>query len=287
MLSYKNLVDDATQQIYPQSDTPRIDAEVILQHTIGQSTSWLIAYGDSPATSEHIKAYYAAIARRSAGEPVAYIIGHRDFWTLSLDVNEHVLIPRPDTETLIESALERVTNTPTTQILDLGTGSGAIALSLAKECPLAHVTATDKHLKALNVAKSNAEKNDIGNVSFVQGRWFDAISNDRGFDLIASNPPYIEAGDAHLTKGDLRFEPSTALIADDQGLADLRELIKHAPNFLKENAHLIVEHGFNQAEAVLEMFSAQGFVEIELSKDLNMLPRCTRGKWPNKKPKSP
>ena len=279
MITYKGLVDDATKQIYSQSDTPRIDAEVLIQHVTGQSMAWLIAYGDTPASAEHIKSFYELVRRRGHGEPVAYIIGVRDFWTLTLKVDENVLIPRPDTEALVDSALESLARDQSLDVLDLGTGSGAIALSIAKERSMAKVIATDLHDGALNVAKANAVDNDINNVEFRQGGWFEPIDGKEQFDLIASNPPYVEPGDAHLSQGDLRFEPITALVAGNQGLADLHNIIENAPRFLKDGATLIVEHGYNQAEQVAEAFSKNGFQHIELVKDINDLPRCTRGQW--------
>lgn len=279
MITYKGLVDDATKQIYSQSDTPRIDAEVLIQHVTGQSMAWLIAYGDTPASAEHIKSFYELVRRRGHGEPVAYITGVRDFWTLTLKVDENVLIPRPDTEALVDSALESLARDQSLDVLDLGTGSGAIALSIAKERSMAKVIATDLHDGALNVAKANAVDNDINNVEFRQGGWFEPIDGKEQFDLIASNPPYVEPGDAHLSQGDLRFEPITALVAGNQGLADLHNIIENAPRFLKDGATLIVEHGYNQAEQVAEAFSKNGFQHIELVKDINDLPRCTRGQW--------
>lgn len=288
MLTYKALVDDGTQHIYSQSETPRIDAEVLLQHVTGQSMAWYIAYGDSPALAEHITVFYQLIARRVDGEPIAYLTGERDFWTLTLKVDKNVLIPRPDTETLVEGALDVLgltesiangssANAQSLNILDLGTGSGAIALSLAKECKNAKVIATDYQAAALEVAKLNAKHNSINNLEFRQGSWFEPINNSERFDLIASNPPYIEHNDPHLKRGDLRFEPISALVAKDSGLADLQNIIETAPAFLKDQAWLIVEHGYNQAEQVASLFSDNGFEKIELLKDINHLPRCTRG----------
>lgn len=275
--SYKALVNDGTQQIYSQSETPRIDAEVLIQHVTNQSMAWFIAYGDSPALAEHSKDFYALIAKRTQGVPIAYLTGERDFWTLTLKVDENVLIPRPDTEVLVESALECLTKDSPLKILDLGTGSGAIALSLAKERANARVIATDFQAGALGVAKSNAEHNSIRNVEFRQGSWFEPIEPQERFDLIASNPPYVEPGDAHLSQGDLRFEPIEALVANDQGFADIQKIIETAPSFLKEQACLIIEHGYNQSEQVAQLFCDNGFEHIKLMKDINDLPRCTRG----------
>lgn len=275
--TYKSLVDDAKALLYEHCDTPRIDAEILIGHVTKQPLSWLISYGDSIASAEHIKQFYKLVNERQSGQPIAYLIGERDFWTLSLSVDSNVLIPRPDTETLVEAALPLLANSDDTNVLDLGTGSGAIALSLAKELPKANVTAVDMHSNALNVAKKNAAKNNISNVSFVQSNWFESLDDSLQYDLIASNPPYIEPNNPHLNQGDLRFEPTTALVAQDNGLADLSNIIQTAPQFLKDNGWLIVEHGYNQASAVEHLFKQSGFTQISLHKDLNNLARCTLG----------
>lgn len=278
MLSYAALIDDATKLLFDSSDTPRIDAEVLMQHVIGRPIAWLIAYGDTVATGDHVKAFCELTASREQGTPIAYLTGSRDFWSLTLKVNENVLIPRPDTETLVEAALERLPKQIDLDVLDLGTGSGAIALSIAKERPLAKVLAVDYQAAALDVAKENSALNKISNVSFLVSDWFSAIEPELRFDLIASNPPYVEVGDPHLVQGDLRFEPDTALIADGHGISDLRKVIQTAPRFLKSRGSLIVEHGYNQADDVSALFNANGFTEIELLKDINDLARCTVGK---------
>jgi len=277
MLSYRALLDDATKHLFDGSDTPRIDAEVLMQHVIQKPLAWLIAYGDTTPTADHIKDFYALVAARQNGQPIAYLTGSRDFWTLKLKVNEHVLIPRPDTETLVEEALARLPKAHNLEILDLGTGSGAIALSIAKERPQSKVLAVDLHENALEVAAMNAELNKVTNVDFLVSHWFNEIDTEKCFDLIVSNPPYVESGDPHLAQGDLRFEPDSALIADEQGLADLRMIIKTAPSFLASNGWLIVEHGFNQANEIATLFTNNGFTKIELFEDINELPRCTAG----------
>ena len=279
--TYDFLVNDAKALLYESSETPRIDAEILMQHITKQPLSWLISYGDRIASAEHITLFYQLVEKRKHGQPIAYLVGERDFWSLTLTVNEHVLIPRPDTETLIEAALPLTLNTTNTNILDLGTGSGAIALSLAKECPNATVTAVDYHDNALNVAKLNAKRNNIDNVTFIQSDWFNSLTPEVGFDLIASNPPYIEESDSHLEQGDLRFEPISALVALENGLADLSTIIKTAPQYLKQNGWLIVEHGYNQAQEVEKLFEYYGFSSITLRHDLNHLPRCTLGQYKN------
>jgi release factor glutamine methyltransferase len=280
MLSYTALIDDATKQLYDTTDTPRIDSEVLMQHVLQKDIAWLIGYGDTLASADHSKAFYELVAKRHSGQPIAYLIGWRDFWTLTLTVNENVLIPRPDTETLVEEALERLSKDSSIDVLELGTGSGAIALSIAKERPLANVIAVEYHSKALEVAKHNSKANDVTNVEFRLSDWFAAIDQSEQFDLIASNPPYVEPNDPHLQQGDLRFEPLTALTAPEHGLADIRNIIEAAPRHLKNNGWVIIEHGFNQAEEVADLLSKNGFSQITLHKDINQLPRCTCGKKP-------
>ena len=280
-ITYAFLVNDAKALLYDCSETPRIDAEILMQHITKQPLSWLISYSDSIASAEHIKLFYQLVAKRKQCQPVAYLIGERDFWSLTLTVNEHVLIPRPDTETLIEAALPLLSSTASPCVLDLGTGTGAIALSLAKECPSAAVTAIDYHNSALNVAKHNAKRNNIKNVAFIKSDWFNSLSSDIRFDLITSNPPYIDSNDCHLEQGDLRFEPINALVAEENGLADLSTIIKTAPDFLKPNGWLIIEHGYNQATEVEGLFTQHGFSSIALHHDLNELPRCTLGQYNN------
>ncbi|MFT6033187.1 MAG: release factor glutamine methyltransferase [Arenicella sp.] len=277
MLSYQALINDATQQLYDSTETPRIDSEVLMQHVLQKDIAWLIGYGDTTASAEHTKAFYELVIKRHVGQPIAYLVGFRDFWTLNLLVNENVLIPRSDTETLVEKALERLPKDQVIEVLDLGTGSGAIALSIAKERPLASVIAVEYHAGALQLAEHNAQRNNIENVEFRLSDWFAAVRQSERFDLIASNPPYVEPGDAHLQQGDLRFEPITALTALDNGLADIRKIIESASSHLKDNGWLVIEHGFNQASQVAELFQQNGFSQIKLCKDINELPRCTLG----------
>jgi len=279
-VSYRGLIDDAKQALYDTSDTPRIDAEILLQHVINQPLSWLIAFGDRIASTEHTRAYYQLVEKRQQGQPIAYLIGERDFWSLVLSVNEHVLIPRPDTETLVEAALERIdSSNQNLKLLDLGTGSGAIALSLAKEQPTANVVALDQSPDALKVATHNAQHNQINNVQFMQSDWFSALDDRQKFDLIASNPPYIEPNDPHLAQGDLRFEPASALVAQENGLSDLRIIINQAPEYLNANGWLIVEHSYNQADDMKQLFNERGFTNVSTVYDLNQLPRCTLGQY--------
>jgi len=279
MPSYQELLDDASSTLSNSSDTPRIDAEILLQHVLDKPLAWLIANGGTSAISEHIKSFYEIVECRRQGQPVAYLLGYRDFWTLRLAVNDNVLIPRPDTETLVEQALERLSPLKQQAVLELGTGSGAIALAIAKERPLANVLASDYSDAALAVAKGNAKSNRIDNVQFMQSDWFAAIKPQAQFDLIAANPPYVDNDDPHIQQGDLRFEPNLALVADEEGLADLRYIIEHARHFLKPGGFLIVEHGFEQGEEIAQFFKHHAYTDIQLYMDINQLPRCTAAQW--------
>ena len=246
-------------------------------HVVQKPLAWLITHGDSIALSEHLKLFYSLVTQRQQGQPIAYLVGHKEFWSLSLKVTPDVLIPRPDTETLVEQALTLLDGCEQPDILDLGTGSGAIALALAKEIPSAHVIALDASAAALSVARDNAASCKLNNVQFLQSNWFDQLGSTC-FDLIASNPPYIETGDPHLSQGDLRFEPKIALVSEGDGLADLRAITQQAIIYLKPGGHLIVEHGFNQSAQVAQLFGMAGLNNIKQHKDLNDLPRCTAGR---------
>lgn len=278
--TYQSIINDATALLYDVSDSPRIDAEVLLQHVIEKPLAWLIAHGDSLATKAHLLAFFELIALRQQGQPIAYITGHKEFWSLDLKVNESVLIPRPDTEILVEQALERLAKDKPNAVLDLGTGSGAIALAIAKERPLSSVVAIDSQAPAIEIAKQNAEANKVNNASFLLSAWFSDLPSQK-FDLIASNPPYIEPNDHHLEKGDLRFEPSSALIGADDGLGDIRHIIANAPEYLVTGGHILIEHGYNQKTQVRDILLTKGFCDVNNYQDLNNLPRCTAAKWPS------
>ena len=277
--TYQSLIRDATHQLENYSESPRVDSEILLQHAISRTMAWLVAHGDKIAIPVHIRDFFILLERRKLGQPIAYILGYRDFWTLRLKVNAHVLIPRPDTETLVEQVLELIDPSVPCRLLDLGTGSGAIALSIAKERPLAKVLAVDSQMYALEIAKQNAQQHELNNVDFLQSNWFDDLPTS-GFDLIASNPPYVEASDKHLLQGDLRFEPDSALIGGADGLADLREIISTAPEYLTKGGWLVLEHGVDQHTKIEALLVETGFRNIDLHRDLNNHPRCSVGQWP-------
>lgn len=255
----------------------RVDAEALLLHVLGQPRGWLFTHGGDALTPDQSSRFDELIARREAGEPVAYLTGSRGFWTLDLEVTPDTLIPRPETELLVELALARIPHGAASRIADLGTGSGAIGLAIASERPTARVVATDASEAALAVARRNAQGNDIANIEFRHGSWLAPLADER-FDLIASNPPYIENGDPHLVEGDLRFEPMSALASGDDGLDDLRTLVSAAPSRLVVGGWLLVEHGWEQGDAVRALFASAGFSDVETIRDLEGRDRVTLGR---------
>lgn len=263
----------------------RFEAELLLGHALGRDRAWLFAHARDAVDAAAAARFVSLCARRARGEPVAYIIGRRGFWTLDLAVTPDTLVPRPETELLVEAALARLPLDPRSlkrplQIADLGTGSGAIALSLASERPLATVLATDASAAALAVAGANARDNAIDNVRFVQGDWLQPLAGLR-FDLIASNPPYVAEGDPHLGEGDLRFEPAMALSSGSDGLDALRTIISGAPLHLEPGGVLLVEHGLEQGPSVRALFSSAGFLGVETLRDLEQRERITLGAMPS------
>ena len=257
----------------------RREAALLLLHVLGRDRAWLFAHADAVPAAAQAEAFRALCARRRAGEPVAYLTGRRGFWTLELAVNKATLIPRPETELLVEQALARLAEDEPLRVADLGTGSGAIALSIARERPLAAVIATDLYGPTLAVATRNARANGVDNVWFRRGDWFVALGGER-FDLIASNPPYIAAGDAHLGQGDLRFEPAPALASGADGLDDLRRLVAGAPEHLVPGGWLLLEHGHDQGEAVRALLAGRGYADVETLRDLEDRDRVSLGRWP-------
>ncbi|PJK09611.1 protein-(glutamine-N5) methyltransferase, release factor-specific [Lysobacteraceae bacterium NML95-0200] len=259
----------------------REDAEHLLLHVLGKSRGWLFAHDNDALDRRLAESFEALLARRMAGEPVAYITGQRGFWTLNLNVSPATLIPRPETELLVELALARWPSEAALQAADLGTGSGAIALALASERPAAQIIATDASAAALEVARHNAQSHAIGNVDFRHGYWYAPLAGER-FDLILSNPPYIEADDAHLAQGDLRFEPRTALASGADGLHDLRHIVALAPEHLNAGGWLLLEHGWQQGAAVRSLLAAAGFSEVSTAQDLEQRERVSFGRWAGK-----
>jgi release factor glutamine methyltransferase len=255
------------------------DAGLLLAHVLGKPRSWLFAHADDPLPEDVAVHFEALVARRHAGEPVAYLIGHRGFWCFDLQVSPATLIPRPETELLVELALARLPTDRALRVADLGTGSGAIALALAHERPRAQVIATDASAGALVVARGNAESLQLGNLEFRQGDWFAPLAGE-SFDLIASNPPYVAADDAHLDEGDLRFEPRGALTSGGDGLDAIRVIAREAPAHLLPGGWLVLEHGWGQGAAVRALLANAGFAEVGTERDLEARDRVTLGRKP-------
>ncbi|MBJ7576165.1 peptide chain release factor N(5)-glutamine methyltransferase [Luteimonas sp. MC1828] len=253
------------------------DALPLLLHVLGRSHGWLYAHGDAPLADADAARFDALVARREAGEPVAYLVGRRGFWTLDLTVTPDTLIPRPETELLVEQALARIPPGAATRVADLGTGSGAIALAIASERPQARVVATDRSAAALAVAGTNARALGLGNVEFREGDWFAPLAGEC-FELIASNPPYIVAGDPHLGRGDLRHEPAAALASGPDGLDAIREIVAAAPGHIVAGGWLLLEHGWDQGVAVGGLLAAAGFAEVATVADLEGRDRVTLGR---------
>ena len=299
-----------------EAETAKLEAQLLLQHALNVNRAWLIAHADEKLSPSIEAVYRAMLARRLNGEPIAYILGYREFYGLNLKVSADTLIPRADTETLVEAALakialpltpppqpsptrgegvmklvdssasplppwerarERGENCESLTILDLGTGTGAIALAVAKHRPQAHVMALDASQAALDIAIENAQSLKIPNIKFILSDWFSALTNEK-FDLIVSNPPYIEATDAHLKQGDLRFEPISALASGANGLDAICHIIKDAPLHLNPHGWLMLEHGYNQARKVAALLKQAGFSDISHAKDLAGINRVTLGR---------
>lgn len=272
------LLSSATARI--GGDSARLDAELLLCEALGRTRAWLFAHGDATPAAARRLAFEALVERRVAGEPVAYLLGRRGFWTFDLAVTPDTLIPRPETERLVELALERLPDDAGARVADLGTGSGAIALAVALERPRAQVVAVERSAAAARVARSNARVLSAGNVDVREGDWYAPLGADR-FDLIASNPPYIGSEDPHLTRGDVRYEPRSALVSGVDGLDDIREIARGAPEHLVPGGWLLVEHGREQGAAVRSLFAGAGLVAVETAGDLEGRDRVTLGQRPN------
>jgi len=259
------------------SDEAARESEILLGHALGRERAWLYAHADDAIDADAAIAFHSLLLRRAAGEPLAYITGRREFWSLDLAVAPDVLIPRPETELLVELALQRIPQGRKVDIADLGTGSGAIALALAHERPQARVVATDRSSAVLAVARVNAERLGIRNVEFTEGDWCTALGDAR-FDLIVSNPPYISAADPHLAQGDLRFEPSAALASGADGLDAIRTIVRDAPAHLKASGWLLFEHGHEQGDMARALLRECRFAEVFSALDLEARERVSGGR---------
>lgn len=258
-----------------QSESPRRDAEILLEHVTGKGRTFILAFGETVLTDEQLAQLEALLVRRCHGEPVAHLTGVREFWSLPLFVSPATLIPRPDTECLVEQALARLPAQPC-RILDLGTGTGAIALALATERPDCEVIAVDYMPDAVALARRNAEHLAVSNVRILQSDWFSALRGQK-FVMIVSNPPYIDEQDPHLAEGDVRFEPLTALVAGDQGMADIVQIVAQSREALLPGGYLLLEHGWQQGPAVRNAFMQAGYSNTETCRDYGGNERVTLG----------
>ncbi|MBH0058268.1 peptide chain release factor N(5)-glutamine methyltransferase [Pseudoalteromonas sp. SWXJZ94C] len=260
------------------SESAKLDAQVLLLHILQKPRSYLFTWPEHELNAEQQQQFELFCQRRLNGEPVAHITGQREFWSLLLEVNATTLIPRPDTETLVEQALEMAVPA-TAKVLDLGTGTGAIALALGSEMPNWQITAVDRVSNAVNLAMRNQQRLGINNVHVKQSDWFSALLGEK-FNLIVTNPPYIKQDDIHLVQGDVRYEPLSALVADDAGMSDIKQIITQSRDYLLSSGYLLIEHGFEQGEAVRYFFEKMAFVNIKTVKDLGNNDRVTLAQWP-------
>lgn len=274
----KETIQDASSRLAGTSDTPQLDAEILLAHTLDCNRTYLHTWPEKTLTTTQQQTFQQAINRRMNGEPIAYITGYREFWDMTLLVTPDTLIPRPETELLVETVLDKVPPGARWNIADLGTGSGSIALAIARERPGCTVTATDASAAALDVAKQNAERYDIRNIRFIEGHWFQPIENDQ-FEVIVSNPPYVHPNDPHLQKGDLRFEPQQALQSIPDGMRDIRIITNAARGHLIPPGWLILEHGYDQGKTVMNRLMELGYVDVSVVDDLSRNERICLGKW--------
>jgi release factor glutamine methyltransferase len=275
MTTIQQQLIQATQQL-TNTDSPRLDAEVLLSHVLEKDRSYFFTWPEKALTDTELQTFQQLVQQRQQGTPIAYLIGYRDFWTLNLKVTPDTLIPRPETELLVETALDKIAHHQACNILDLGTGTGAIALAIASERPDANIIATDISEQTLNVAKDNAHHNHIHNVSFLASNWFEDVPA-QPFDLIVSNPPYIPKQDPHLSQGDVRFEPLSALASGEDGLDDIRTLIQQAKDYLTPNGWLMLEHGYDQGKSVPALLKEHHFKAVDCLKDISGNDRISIG----------
>jgi release factor glutamine methyltransferase len=270
-----------SKQLEEISDSPRLDTELLLCHVLGKPTSYLMTWPEKQLLPSQQQQFQTLMARRLKGEPIAYILGTQAFWTLDLEVSPDTLIPRADTEVLVETALSLSTNAPLSErslrVADLGTGTGAVALALASERPAWEVWGCDRIAAAVALAQRNQKRLDLPQVNFVQGSWLEPLSGL--FDMIVSNPPYIDSMDEHLDQGDVRFEPRSALVADAEGLSDIQHIIGAATDYLVTDGWLLFEHGYQQGAAVRQLFTENGYQQVNTYQDYAGNDRVTLGCW--------
>ncbi|MEN9898892.1 MAG: peptide chain release factor N(5)-glutamine methyltransferase [Pseudomonadota bacterium] len=277
MTTIKMQLETACDILAHHSMSARLDAEVLLAFVLGKNRSYLRAWDDKKLEVKSLKLFAELVDKRREGVPIAYLTGQREFWSREFKVAPAVLIPRPETELLVELCLESLSCSQKYTVLDLGTGSGAIAITLAAERPLIEMTAIDKSLDALEIAKDNAVRHNCQHIDFVFSDWLSALSSDLTFDFILSNPPYIAQDDVHLSQGDVRFEPISALVATDNGLGDIKRIANDAKKHLRPGGQLWFEHGYNQAQEIQAILNALNYNNIKTHFDLSGQPRVTMG----------
>lgn len=277
-MTLKEAAELATTTLYSVSKSAKLDAQLLIRHVCNIEQTKIIAHPELVLNDQQIELFNSSLNRRAQGEPLAYITGSKEFWSLEFIVNKHVLIPRPETELLVEFALNAISKIDTPRILDLGTGSGVIAISLAKQRNDCLITATDISLQALDVAKNNAKRHET-KITFTQSNWYENLLTEK-FDVIVCNPPYIAIDDVDLEKYVRQYEPNKALISRNNGFQDLEFVIAGAKQYLSSRGYLAVEHGFQQADKVQCLFNQYGFNLIQTHKDLAKQERITTGQNP-------
>jgi len=278
MFSIQLILSQSAAALQTISNSAMLDAEVLLCHSLQKNRSYLRTWPEKKLNLEQYTQFKSLLALRLQGTPIAYITGHREFWSRDFLVTPDVLIPRPDTETLIECCLHLIAPEKEANLIDLGTGSGIIAIILSLECPLLTISASDSSATALKVAKENAINHHVSQINFIKSHWFEQIPPQH-FDFIISNPPYIDQEDIHLTQGDLRFEPSSALIAANKGLQDIVTISEQSRKYLKKGGYLVFEHGYNQKRPVHHILSQYNYQNIHCVHDLSGHARVTYAQW--------
>ena len=276
--SIEQLVEHGRRLLAPCSDSAKLDAQLLLCLVLDKEVSYLLTWPEKKISEQLINQYFQLLTRREAGEPIAYITGVKEFWSLPFNVSPATLIPRPDTEVLVEKVLEIFADQASIHCLDLGTGTGAIALALASEQANWQIDAVDFSEDAVALAKRNAANLKLPQVNVYQSNWFSEVDKETRFDVIVSNPPYIDNNDVNLSQGDVRFEPKSALVADDHGLADIIHIADVARVYLKKNGKLFIEHGYQQGPAVRNILSKMNYKKVLTFKDLSGHDRVT---WAN------
>ncbi|NOR81801.1 MAG: peptide chain release factor N(5)-glutamine methyltransferase [Methyloprofundus sp.] len=278
MPTIQSLLTSSASTLLSVSDSAELDVEVLLCHVLEKNRSYLRTWPEKQLNESQLKQFTHLLKQRQQGQPIAYITGTREFWSRDFYVDSNVLIPRPDTETLIELCLQLIQHKPDAKLIDLGTGSGAIAITLAAECPQLKVTAVDNSLQALHIAQKNAQLNQAPDIRFLQSDWLSQLAHE-SFDFIVSNPPYVDPDDPHLARGDVRFEPNSALIAQQQGRQDIIHICKQSQLHLNNGGYLVLEHGYNQKQCVHDILQQHHYQNIQCLHDLANQPRVSYAQW--------